>query len=335
MNRPQSPVLIRKPRSQNPKPLKSSQQRKNCGSGPKNSAESDEHFYDSDPGRARRAQAVAPRGARYEAGPSGSVSIEWDEQDYSAPRTDKLSYNPEGRAQSQNPMRAHSDPYDGVAVAPRSARYGAGGPGYHTAFAEGGRVKRPERGDTFDESSFDEIDVDVSTKNPRSEEERPRGVARGGFQGRGEADLSGRDEPYGTGPSAAEGARAPAKTYPSAIQYLLDVCTRDVNEIKEIFKGRSRQGYLKIFEAYKKNLLPRDYSIIQSGLIFIYKYSRIYSIDETYAKWMIGIFEIPNNHIASYTNKKTLESIAKSVGVSPIGKAEVLIDRIRTVIDPS
>jgi hypothetical protein len=125
----------------------------------------------------------------------------------------------------------------------------------------------------------------------------------------------------------------PSKTYPPAIQSIIDVCLKE--DIKTLLKGRMRGEYLKIFEAYKTNLAPRDYSIIQGGLIFLYTYSRVNSIDETYAKWMIGIFEIPKSHIVAYTSKKILESIAKSVGVSPSGKAEDLVERIRTVIDPS
>jgi hypothetical protein len=111
------------------------------------------------------------------------------------------------------------------------------------------------------------------------------------------------------------------------------VCLKE--DIKTLLKGRIRGDYLKIFDAYKSNLAPRDYSIIQGGLIFLYTYSRVNSIDETYAKWMIGIFEIPKSHIVTYTSKKILESIAKSVGVSATGKAEDLVERIRTVIDPS
>lgn len=125
----------------------------------------------------------------------------------------------------------------------------------------------------------------------------------------------------------------PSKLYPSAIQTIIDVCLNE--DIKTILKGRTRSEYLKIFEAYKANLTQKDYSIIQGGLIFMYTYSRVNSIDETYAKWMIGIFEIPKSHIVSYTSKKILESIAKSVGVSSSGKAEDLVERIRTVIDPS
>lgn len=125
----------------------------------------------------------------------------------------------------------------------------------------------------------------------------------------------------------------PSKTYPPAIQSIIDVCLKE--DIKTLLKGRTRGDYLKIFDAYKANLAPRDYSIIQGGLIFLYTYSRVNSIDETYAKWMIGIFEIPKSHIVAYTSKKILENIAKSVGVSSTGKAEDLVGRIRTVLDPS
>jgi hypothetical protein len=134
-------------------------------------------------------------------------------------------------------------------------------------------------------------------------------------------------------PSPSPSSYVPSKTYPPAIQSIIDVCLKE--DIKTLLKGRIRGDYLKIFDAYKSNLAPRDYSIIQGGLIFLYTYSRVNSIDETYAKWMIGIFEIPKSHIVTYTSKKILESIAKSVGVSATGKAEDLVERIRTVIDPS
>ncbi|MGL5357022.1 MAG: hypothetical protein ACRDAQ_10875 [Cetobacterium sp.] len=133
--------------------------------------------------------------------------------------------------------------------------------------------------------------------------------------------------------SLSESSYMPSKTYPPAIQSIIDVCLKE--DVKAQLKGRIRGEYLKIFEKYKSNLAPRDYSIIQGGLIFLYTYSRVNSIDETYAKWMIGIFEIPKSHIVAYTSKKILERVAKSVGVSSTGKAEDLVERIRTVIDPS
>jgi hypothetical protein len=123
------------------------------------------------------------------------------------------------------------------------------------------------------------------------------------------------------------------KVYPQGIQQMINICLRE--DAKTLLKGRVRKDCLSIFEKYKSNLAPRDYSIIQGGLIFLNTYSRINSIDETYAKWMIGIFEIPKSHIVTYTSKKVLENIARSVGVSPNGKAEDLVVRIRTVIDPS
>jgi len=126
-----------------------------------------------------------------------------------------------------------------------------------------------------------------------------------------------------------------SKRYPTAIQNILEVCLKEANDVKSLLKGRNRQTYLKIFEAYKTNLTACDYSIIQGALIFLYTYSRVNSIDEEYARWMVGIYQIPKSHIVSYTSKKVLESIAKSVGVSSVGKSEDLVDRIRTVIDPS
>ena len=125
-----------------------------------------------------------------------------------------------------------------------------------------------------------------------------------------------------------------SKTYPIAIQNIIEICLKEIDDVRAELKGH-RQRYLKIFEAYKENLNPRDYSIMQGALKFLYTYSRVNSIDETYAKWMIGIYQIPKSQIVSYTSKKVLESIAKSVGVSSVGKSEELVDRIRTVIDPS
>ncbi len=101
-------------------------------------------------------------------------------------------------------------------------------------------------------------------------------------------------------------------------------------------KNRNRQRYKNIFDSYKDNLSPQDYSIVKSALFYLYEFSRVNSIDKDTALWMIGIYDIPTSQIVSYTSKEVLRSIAKERGLSYSNKkAEELVENIRGVIDPS
>ena len=127
------------------------------------------------------------------------------------------------------------------------------------------------------------------------------------------------------------------KVYPELIKELLNICVRDVNEVKELLKNRNRQKFIKVFTGYNKsNLTERDYSIIKSALFYIYDFSRVNSIDKETATWMLGISDIPVSHIITYTSKDILKNIAKDRGLSFSNKkAEELVKSIRGVLDPS
>lgn len=124
--------------------------------------------------------------------------------------------------------------------------------------------------------------------------------------------------------------------YPEAIAKLIEMSLMEVDKVREAFKGRNRQNYVRIFQAYKDNLTERDYSIIRGATGYLYENSRMKSINEDTALWMLGIHEIPASQIQCYTSKPVLEKIAKDCGLSNSGKkAEVLIQNIRSVIDSS
>lgn len=124
--------------------------------------------------------------------------------------------------------------------------------------------------------------------------------------------------------------------YPEAISNLIEICLSEAYKVREAFKGRNRQNYIRIFQAYKDKLNERDYSIIRGATGYLYDYSRINSIDENTALWMLGIHEIPASQIVSYTSKAILEKIAKNHGLLYSGKkAETLIQNIRSVLDYS
>ncbi|MGL5961112.1 MAG: hypothetical protein ACRCZ0_04100 [Cetobacterium sp.] len=125
------------------------------------------------------------------------------------------------------------------------------------------------------------------------------------------------------------------RKYPEAIANLIELSLMEADQVRESFKGR-RQNYVRIFQAYKDKLADRDYSIIRGATGYLYENSRIKSINEETALWMLGIYEIPASQIQSYTSKAVLEKIAKNCGLSISGKkAEVLIKNIRSVIDSS
>lgn len=126
--------------------------------------------------------------------------------------------------------------------------------------------------------------------------------------------------------------------YPDAISKLLELSLMEADKVREAFKGRNRQNYIRMFDAYKSKskLNERDYSIIRGATGYLYDYSRINSIDEDTALWMLGIHEIPASQILCYTSKTILEKIAKDHGVRHSGrKAETLIENIRSVLDHS
>jgi len=124
--------------------------------------------------------------------------------------------------------------------------------------------------------------------------------------------------------------------YPSTINKLISICLLEVEDVKKELKGKNRQQYLKIFESYRINLSKRDESIITGALVYLYDNSRVKSIDEETAKWMIGIYEIPVSQILSYTSKSVLEKIAKNKGLPYSGKkADFLISAIRSLTDQS
>lgn len=123
--------------------------------------------------------------------------------------------------------------------------------------------------------------------------------------------------------------------YPEAIAKLIEMCLMEADQVRDAFKGRNRQNYVRIFQAYKDKLADRDYSIIRGATGYLYENSRIKSINEDTALWMLGIHEIPISHIQSYTSKAVLEKIAKDCGLNSGKKAEVLIQNIRSVIDSS
>jgi hypothetical protein len=126
------------------------------------------------------------------------------------------------------------------------------------------------------------------------------------------------------------------KQYPSTINKLISICLKEADDVKKELKGKNRQQYLKIFENYRINLSKRDESIITGALVYLYDNSRVKSIDEETAKWMIGIYEIPVSQILSYTSKSVLEKIAKIKGLPYSGKkAEFLISAIRSLTDQS
>jgi hypothetical protein len=126
-----------------------------------------------------------------------------------------------------------------------------------------------------------------------------------------------------------------AKMYPESISKLIHICLGEASEVKEAFKNRNRQAYIKIFNAYNKDkLTQRDYSIIRGAMFYLYEFSRANSIDKATALWMIGIYEIPVSQIVCYTSKEILKNIAKDQGLSYSNKkAEELVNSIRGVID--
>lgn len=124
--------------------------------------------------------------------------------------------------------------------------------------------------------------------------------------------------------------------YPPAIVDLLQLCLQEVGDVQEAFKGRARQQFIKMFQAFGDKLSDRDYAIIRGATGYLYEYSRVRSIDEERALRMMGIHEIPASQIAHYTSKALLEKIARSMGLPVSGKkAETLVKSIRSMLPPT
>lgn len=127
----------------------------------------------------------------------------------------------------------------------------------------------------------------------------------------------------------------PNKTYPLKIEEILTICKKDAADVKQSLK-KCRNSYKRIFEEYKNNMSSKDYSIVKSGLYYLYEFSTFNSIPKENAEWVLGIFEIPKSHIVSYTSKDILKRIAKERGLTYSNKkSDVLVEEIRGVIDKS
>jgi hypothetical protein len=122
--------------------------------------------------------------------------------------------------------------------------------------------------------------------------------------------------------------------YPDLIFKMLNLCVKETNEIKGELAGRIRAFYKKVFLNYKDKMNLRDSSIINSGLNYIYDYSRIHPISQDEAEWVIGIHDIPISHIVSYTSKNILKQIAKKYNVPCSNKkSEEIVIVLREVME--
>ena len=209
-------------------------------------------------------------------------------------------------------------------------------PGWAPPVGEARRSSVAARGA---QSDFDFHDEEFP---PVNEFETPQ--PRASFAPKGPRNPSGDDQSFqdqsrsifrpAPESEGSQGAVYPRK-YPEAIANLIELSLMEEDKVREAFKGR-RQNYVRIFQAYKDKLTDRDYSIIRGATGYLYENSRIKSINEETALWMLGIYEIPASQIQSYTSKAVLEKIAKNCGLSSSGKkAGVLIKNIRSVIDSS
>jgi hypothetical protein len=123
-------------------------------------------------------------------------------------------------------------------------------------------------------------------------------------------------------------------SYPDLIVKMLNLSVKETDEIKGELAGRIRAFYKKVFSNYKDKMNPRDRSIINSGLNYIYDFRRIHSISEDEAEWLIGIHDIPVSHIISYTNKKILKQIAKKYNIPCSNKkSEEIVNVLREVME--
>jgi hypothetical protein len=124
--------------------------------------------------------------------------------------------------------------------------------------------------------------------------------------------------------------------YPATINKLISICLLEAEDVRKELKGKIRHQYLKIFENYRNKLSKRDESIIKGALKYLYENSRVKSITEEEAEWMIGIYEIPVSQILSYTSKSVLESLAKKKALPYSGKkSDTLVSIIRDLTDES
>ena len=123
-------------------------------------------------------------------------------------------------------------------------------------------------------------------------------------------------------------------SYPDLINKMLVLCVNEKDYIKGTCAGRIKSHYQTVFQSYKAKMDPRDRAIVNSGLNYIYNFSRVNSIPKENANWLISINEIPISHIVSYTSKDILKDIAKQYGIPCSNKkAEELVASIREVVE--
>jgi len=128
--------------------------------------------------------------------------------------------------------------------------------------------------------------------------------------------------------------KTPSSSYPDLIRTMLNLCMKDTEEIKFTLAGRRRTYYKNVFTNYKEKMSAKDRSIVSSGLVYIYDFSRVNSIPKNNAEWLIGIHEIPISHIVSYTNKDILKQLAKQYSIPCSNKkAEEIVTALRDVME--
>ncbi len=221
----------------------------------------------------------------------------------------KFKFQPKVEPKSQNGVTAITDMYNSMSLTPNRRKVEPKARVTRTAPARQmsehvGNLAAPAE-DRFDDDVPDVPSSRVVVDPPNAIEDRQRAKVR------------------------------PA-VYPTLIRELLSICMSEASDVRVALKNRNRQRYKNIFDSYKDNLSPQDYSIVKSALFYLYEFSRVNSIDKDTAIWMIGIYDIPTSQIVSYTSKEVLRSIAKERGLSYSNKkAEELVENIRGVIDPS
>lgn len=125
-----------------------------------------------------------------------------------------------------------------------------------------------------------------------------------------------------------------SSSYPDLINTMLNLCMKETEEIKFTLAGRRRTYYKNVFTNYKEKMSARDRSIVSSGLVYIYDFSRVNSVPKDNAEWLIGIHEIPISHIVSYTNKDILKQLAKQYSIPCSNKkAEEIVIALRDVME--
>ena len=124
------------------------------------------------------------------------------------------------------------------------------------------------------------------------------------------------------------------KNYPELINKMLLLCVKDTEEIRGALAGRVRSYYKTVFANYKEKMNAHDRAIINSGLRYIYEFSRINSIPKETAEHLISNRNIPLSHIITYTSKDVLKQIAKQYGISCSNKkSEAIVLALRDVME--